>query len=159
MLRVSLAIVIWVLAAAAALPTLATEFPSPMSIINGGEAPSPAETAQKNVLALNTIMFELYGDAGRVIGQNIRAQHPIILGLFSGAGGRLILYRPGQPPLDAPSVPPVYQLLKSIGHSTMAIAVAVGPALDKLADQSWLGSLQAYRARMQAGLASMLFIL
>jgi hypothetical protein len=46
-------------------------------------------------------------------------------------------------------VPIGYQLLKSIGHSTMAIAVAVGPALDKPADLSWLGSLRAYRARMQ----------
>ena len=130
MVRVSLGVAAWMVAGAAVFPTLATELPPPMSIINGGDSPSPAETAQKNVLALNTMMFELYGDAGRVIGQNIRAQHPIIPGLFSGAGGRLILYRPGQPPLNAPSVPPVYQLLKSIGHSTMAIAVAVGPALD-----------------------------
>ena len=45
----------------------------------------------------------------------------VILGLFSGAGGRFILYRPGKAPLEAPRVPVVYELLKSIGHSTMAL--------------------------------------
>jgi hypothetical protein len=32
-----------------------------------------------------------------------------------GSGRRFILYRPGQEPLEAPSVPIVYQLLKSSG--------------------------------------------
>ena len=48
-------------------------------------------------------MFELYGDAGKVFRGNILAKHPVILGLFSGAGGRFILYRPGKPPLEAPA--------------------------------------------------------
>ena len=98
------------------------------------------ETATNNVLALNTGMFELYGDAARVFKRNILSKHPVILGLFSGAGGRFILYRPGQPPLDAPSVPVVYQLLKSVGHSTMALTQVVGPYLDNPADQSWRGT-------------------
>ena len=50
-------------------------------------------------------MFELYGDAGQIFQRNILSNHPVILGLFSGAGGRFILYRPGQAPLEAPSVP------------------------------------------------------
>jgi hypothetical protein len=54
----------------------------------------------------------------------------VILGLFSGAGGRFTLYRPGSVPLEAPRVPVVYQLLKSVGHSTMALAEVVGPYLD-----------------------------
>jgi hypothetical protein len=49
------------------------------------------------------------------------------LGLFSGAGGRFILYRPGQPPLDAPQVPIDYQLMKSVGDSTMAVGKVVVP--------------------------------
>ena len=57
---------------------------------------------------------------GQVFKKNIFARHPLILGLFSGAGGRFILYRPGMAPIDAPQVPIVYQLLKSVGHSTMA---------------------------------------
>ncbi len=65
-------------------------------------------------------MFELYGNAGRIFTNNITGKSPIILGLFSGKGGRFILYRPGMAPLEAPSVPITYQLLKSVGHSTMA---------------------------------------
>src|SRR3984885_4222392 len=96
--------------------------PSYFDEIVGTQAASPAEVGTKNVLQLNTTMFELYGDAGQVFKKNILAQHPLILGLFSGAGGRFILYRPGMAPIDAPPVPIVYQLLKSVGHSTMALA-------------------------------------
>ena len=80
------------------------------------------------------------------------ARHPVILGLFSGDGGRFILYRPGQAPLEAPPVPIVYQLLKSVGHSTMALAEVVGPYLDNPDDQSWRGSMLAYRSRMKSAL-------
>jgi hypothetical protein len=104
------------------------------------------------MLALNTGMFELYGDAGKVFQANILAKHPVILGLFSGAGGRFTLYRPGQPPLEAPQVPIVYQLLKSVGHSTMALAEVVGPYLENPANKSWRGSMLAYRSRMQSAL-------
>ena len=51
----------------------------------------------------------------------------MILALFSGAGGRMILYRPGMAPIEAPQVPIVYQLMKSVGHSTMALAEVAGP--------------------------------
>ena len=84
--------------------------------------------------------------------RNILSKHPVILGLFSGAGGRFILYRPGMAPLEAPSVPVVYQLLKSIGHSTMALTQVVGPYLDNPADQSWRGAMLAYRSRMKSAL-------
>ncbi len=115
-------------------------------------ASTPALTATQNVLALNTAMFDLYGAAGRVFQQNIRANHPMILGMFSGAGGRFILYRPGQPALEAPSVPMTYQLMKSVGHSTMALAEVVTPYLDNPKNQDWLASLLAYRSRMQSAL-------
>jgi hypothetical protein len=111
---------------------------------------SPAETATKDVLALNTAMFELYDNSAQIFKANLLATHPIILALFSGAGGRLILYRPGQPPIDAPQVPPVYQLLKSVGHSTMALAEVVIPYLSSANDLSWRAALLAYRSRMQS---------
>src|SRR6476660_10572869 len=130
----------------------AQDMPSFMAPIAGRTDTTPAQTATNNVLALNTGMFELYGDAARVFKRNILSKHPVILGLFSGAGGRFILYRPGQPPLDAPSVPVVYQLLKSIGHSTMALTQVVGPYLDNPADQSWRGPMLAFRSRMKSAL-------
>jgi hypothetical protein len=90
----------------------AQNLPSYMEPITGRTSSSPAGTATKNVLALNTGMFELYGDAGQIFKRNLLSKHPVILALFSGAGGRFILYRPGQEPLEAPSVPIVYHLLK-----------------------------------------------
>jgi hypothetical protein len=130
----------------------AQSLPSYMAPISGLTTTTPAEIATKDVLALNTGMFELYGDAAKVFQANILAKHPVILGLFSGAGGRFTLYRPGMAPLDAPQVPVVYQLLKSIGHSTMALAEVVGPYLDNPANTSWRGSMLAYRSRMQSAL-------
>ena len=130
----------------------AQALPSYMAPIEGRTLSSPADTATKNVLALNSMMFELYDDAARVFQANILNKHPVILGLFSGAGGRFILYRPGMAPLEAPSVPIVYQLLKSVGHSTMALTEIVTPYLDNAANQSWRSSMAAYRARMKSAL-------
>jgi hypothetical protein len=130
----------------------ADDLPDYMKPIAGHPTSTPAENATKNVLALNSSMFELYDSAAKVFQKNILNNHPVILGLFSGAGGRFILYRPGQPPLDAPSVPMVYQLLKSVGHSTMALAEVVGPYLDNPDDQSWRGPMLAFRTRMQSAL-------
>ena len=45
----------------------------------------------------------------------------VILALFTGAGGRMILYRPGQPPVDAPGVPRRYQVQKSLGQLDNAV--------------------------------------
>ena len=130
----------------------AQSLPSYMAPISGLTTTTPTDIATKDMLALNTGMFELYGDAAKVFQANILAKHPVILGLFSGAGGRFTLYRPGMAPLDAPQVPVVYQLLKSVGHSTMALAEVVGPYLDNPANTSWRGSMLAYRSRMQSAL-------
>src|SRR5262245_58688276 len=123
-----------------------------MAPIEGRVTSTPAETANKSVLALNTAMFDLYGDAAHVFKRNILAKHPVILGLFSGAGGRMILYRPGMAPLDAPQVPMVYQLLKSVGHSSMALVQVVGPYLDNAPNQSWRGPMLAFKSRMKSAL-------
>jgi hypothetical protein len=133
----------------------AQTLPAYMAPIAGKTAATPSDMAARNMIALNTSMFELYGDAAKVFQQNILNKHPVILGLFSGSGGRFILYRPGQAPLEAPSVPIAYQLLKSVGHSTMALSQVVGPYLDNAADQSWRGAMLAYRSRMQTALDSL----
>ncbi|PWB91645.1 hypothetical protein C5688_03770 [Methylocystis sp. MitZ-2018] len=133
-------------------PACATELPSYFTGLVGAETASPADIANKNVLQLNTTMFQLYGDAAQIFKKNILAKHPIILGLFSGAGGRFILYRPGMAPIEAPQPPIVYQLLKSVGHSTMALAEVVVPYLNSPKDTTWRGTLAAYRSRMQSAL-------
>jgi hypothetical protein len=133
-------------------PARAADVPSYFKEIVGTQTASPAEIDTKNILQLNTTMFELYGDAGQLFKQNILAQHPLILGLFSGAGGQFILYRPGMAPIEAPQVPIVYQLLKSVGHSTMALTEVLAPYLNSPNDLAWRGSLAAYRNRMQSAL-------
>jgi hypothetical protein len=133
-------------------PGNAQSLPSYMEPIAGLATAAPADIATRDMLALNSGMFELYGDAAKIFQANILKRHPVILGLFSGAGGRFVLYRPGLAPLEAPAVPVVYQLLKSVGHSTMALAEVVGPYLDNPANRSWRGSMLAYRSRMQSAL-------
>jgi hypothetical protein len=132
--------------------TNAQTLPAYMAPISGKSAATASDIATKDMLALNTGMFELYGDAAKIFQKNVLSKHPVILGLFSGAGGRMILYRPGMAPMDAPQVPIVYQLLKSVGHSTMALAQVVGPYIDNPDDKSWRGSMLAYRSRMQSAL-------
>src|SRR6202171_3993425 len=130
----------------------AQTLPPYMAPIAGKTAATSADIATKDMLALNTGMFDLYGDAAKIFQQNVLSKHPVILALFSGAGGRMILYRPGMAPTEAPQVPIVYQLLKSVGHSTMALAEVVGPYVDNADDKSWRGAMLAYRSRMQSAL-------
>jgi hypothetical protein len=133
----------------------AADMPTYMDVIVAGEPPAPAETARQNVLALNTAMFGLYDESGRIFKKNLLGQHPVILALFNGSGGRFILYKPGAAPVEAPSVPVVYQLLKSVGHATMVIAVMAGPHVEKPADQSWQSSFTSFRDRLKAALDSL----
>jgi len=122
------------------------------SYLRGLVAPTtstPAANATRDVLQLNVSMFALYDAAARIFQANIMANHPMILALFSGAGGRMILYRPGKPPEEAPSVPMVYQVLKSTGHSTMAISEVVLPFVNNANDKSWMAPLLAYRTQMK----------
>src|SRR5277367_6539988 len=152
MTRRSIGVILAALLLTAAGTGHAAEIPPAMQPISGTAASTPSETATRDVLALNSGMFELYGDAARIFQRNILAQHPVILGMFSGAGGRFILYRPGMAPIDAPPVPIVYQLLKSIAHSTMALGEVVVPYLSSPNDLTWRASLAAYRDRMQSAL-------
>lgn len=116
---------------------------------------TPEASANTNVLALNTSMFELYDAAGQTFTKNILATHPVILALFSGAGGNFTLYRPGQPPLQAPPVPMVYQLLKSVAHSAMALAEVVSPYQTSPQNQSWRGPILAFRSRIKSAIDSL----
>src|ERR1700704_3427195 len=153
--RSAYAVVTFLALTAFGTPANSQDLPSYMAPISGRTASSPADTAVNNVLALNTAMFALYDDSAKIFERNILSRHPVILGLFSGAGGRFILYRPGMAPLEAPSVPLVYQLLKSVDHSTMALAEVVGPYLDNADNQSWRGPMLAYRARMASALGGL----
>lgn len=136
-------------------PARADEVPPHMKIIAGYPAATKAAIAQQNVTALDLAMFGYYDEALAFYKSNILAQHPVIMALFSGAGGKFILYRPGKEPLTAEPVPMSYQLLKSVAHSTMALFEVTGPHLDNPADQSWVAMLQIDRAQQQAALRTL----
>ncbi|HEY4165152.1 MAG TPA: hypothetical protein VGM96_00200 [Reyranella sp.] len=126
--------------------------PDYLADISGTTPPAPVDLATRNVLQLNTSMFSLYENAGMTFRNNLLAKHPVILALFSGAGGRMILYRPGKPPMDAPPVPRKYQIQKSLGHSVMAISEVVMPYLNNAADKTWVAPMRAYLAEMKSAL-------
>jgi hypothetical protein len=109
--------------------------------------------AEQAVLALNSSMMRFYEDSLLKFKQNMRDRVPIILALFTGQGGQMILYRPGHAPEVAPPVPVVYQLAKSVGHSTMAIYEIVSPYLSNAkANQLWRPPLAMYRTQNQTAL-------
>ena len=95
----SCALLLSLLAFGAGSAARAAELPPYFKVLANTPTTSPADIATKNVLQLNTSMFALYDNSLQIFQKNILAQHPLILGLFTGAGGRFILYRPGQPPL------------------------------------------------------------
>jgi len=95
----------------------------------------------------------LYDASLETFKQNMRDQVPIIVALFSGQGGQMILCRPGQAPEVSPPVLLVYQLAKSVGHSTMAIYAVVSPYLSNpRGNLMWLAPLQMYRTQNQSAL-------
>src|SRR5271156_4004708 len=130
--------------------------PDYMDVIAGNPAPSSkAEVAEQNVLALDIAMFGLYDDAQAKFQKNFLGQHPVIMALFSNQGGKLLLYRPGKAPLEAPQVPISYQIYKSVGHSALALFELVGSHLGTVADESWVGPMRAFRASNQTALDSL----
>src|SRR4051812_35551553 len=112
------------------------------SVVAEEQPASQRAVAEQAVLTLNSSMFHFYDASLEKYKQNLLDRAPVILALFTGAGGQMILYRPGHPPEIAPSVPLVYQLAKSVGHSTMAIYQIVAPYLSgPMANQLWRGPL------------------
>src|SRR5712692_2547080 len=133
----------------------ADKLPDYMDVIVGNGAPmSKAEAGEQNLLALDLAMFGLYDDAQTKFQKNFRAQHPVIMALFSNQGGKLMLFRPGKPPVEAPQVPVRYQIYKSVGHSALAVFELAGSHLGTVSDMSWKGEMVAFRAANQTALDS-----
>ncbi len=112
--------------------------------LNGSD--SPSEAAQKSVLAINKQKRHIYDKALSQFQDKFLKQHPVIVSLFSGEGGRFILYRPNQSPLEAPPPAMVYQLAKSVGHAGISLYEILTPyAEDSKADLAWQVSLRQFR--------------
>ena len=96
-------------------------------VLNSAPPPTKDQLAFQSVYQLNNSMFNIYDSALGIYQKNIRARVPLIMALFSGQGGRFILYRPGQAPLEAPSVPTIYPAAKAVGHCAMATYACLRP--------------------------------
>jgi hypothetical protein len=108
-----------------------------------------ADVAAARALMLNTAMMDIYEEALAKFEANIRANCPIILGLFSGEGGEFTLYRPGHDPIYADPVPVGYQIVKSTGHSAMAVYQLIGPYLGDPENPAWRGPMATYCLQQQ----------
>jgi hypothetical protein len=119
-------------------------------VLNSAPPPTKDQLAFQSVYQLNNSMFNIYDNALGIYQKNIRARVPLIMALFSGQGGRFILYRPGQAPLEAPSVPTIYPAAKAVGHCAMATYACVAPYIaDPKADPSWIPRMRSYRLEVQ----------
>ncbi|WP_036530797.1 hypothetical protein [Neosynechococcus sphagnicola] len=117
---------------------------------------SDRDVAEQAILDLNASMMQFYDQSLEKFKQNLLDRAPVILALFTGAGGQMILYRPGHDPEVAPPVPIVYQLAKSVGHSTMAIYQIIFPYLaNPAANPLWRLPLRLYRTQNQIALDSL----
>jgi hypothetical protein len=138
-------------------PSSGRSVPEFLRTVIADENPASArDVAEKAVLALNSSMMRVYDKSLETFKRNMRDRVPIILALFTGQGGQMILYRPGHAPETAPPVPIVYQLAKSVGHSSMAVYQIVAPYLaDPRANQLWRAPLLAYRTEHQMALGGL----
>jgi hypothetical protein len=111
--------------------------------------------AESHVVQLNQNMFPIYGAALETFKKQFMSEHPVILALFSGAGGRMILYRPGQAPIEAPSPDRTYQLVKSVGHTGIAIySILIPHVKDPKANPVWQPQLKAMSESIAKALSS-----
>ena len=140
----------------AVMPAHGGDVPEFLRVVIADHKPAgECAVAEKNVLALDTSMLDIYEGSLAQYKRNMRDQVPIILALFSEGGGRMILYRPGHEPLVADPVPIVYQLVKSVSHSSMAVYQLVAPYMGDPSDKSWHGPMQVFRTRCQTALESL----
>ena len=140
----------------AGLPAHGGDVPDFLRVVIADRKPaSERAVAEQNVLVLDTSMMDIYEGSLAQYKRNMRERVPIILALFSEGGGRMILYRPGHEPLVAEPVPIVYQLTKSVSHSSMAVYQLVAPYLADPSDKSWHGPMQVFRTRCQTALESL----
>jgi hypothetical protein len=121
--------------------------PDFMKIVVTTEDPpqSKSDIAFNDIYKLNEGMFPIYEKSLSMYKKHFLARHNLIMGLFSGEGGRFILYQKGKPPLEADPVPAIYRMAKAVAHSAMATYELAAPYTANAAlDLSWKADMQIY---------------
>lgn len=139
------------------IPQYDDKFPNYLKTVSPpNEKPaSPEAVATENILALNAAVFPIYNSALAKFKKNLLDDNPILLARFTGQGGAMTLYRPGQQPITANPPPVEYQIAKSVGHSAMAIYQLTAPYLSDPSDKSWQSPMRAFLSRNQSALNSL----
>jgi hypothetical protein len=126
------------------------------AVAKQGKPASPRDVAEKTVIKLNSAMHEPYVATLSSFKRNFREQFPILVALFSGQGGQMLLYPPGRPPVVADRVPVAYELAKAVSHSPMAVYQVIAPYLkEPAADSSWKAPMRTFRTQNQAALGGL----
>ncbi len=115
-----------------------------LKILAQTQEPNPQELAFDAVYKLNQDKSEIYSKNLGLFQKNLLDNNPVILALFSSKGGKFILYRPHQQPLYAPDVPKEYEIVKAVGHGTLALYSFVVPYLSQPKNTLWKASLANY---------------
>ena len=126
-------------------PLLASDHTNSVSAYNKVQ-PAQSETATHNLMKLNQSMFGIYEHAIKIFQKDLFSKHPVIIAQLSGSGAHMVLYRPGFPPEEASPIPFVYQVMKALSHSTLAVTEIVLPYVDRPDDKSWISPMRAYLA-------------
>ncbi|MER8236999.1 hypothetical protein [Streptomyces sp. NPDC094049] len=82
---------------------------------------------------LAEVMREVYADTAAVRRERLLGSAPVLLALFDGTGGRMLLHTPDGRVARAAPVPVVYQRLKGLAHAPVAVfelATSSAPAAD-----------------------------
>lgn len=132
----------------------AAETPEFMKEVVVNDIPTDkASIALNDIYGLNEQMLSIYERSLGLYKDNFRKRQNLIMALFGPKGGRFILYRAGQPPVEAPSPPAVYRMAKSVGHCAMATYDLLAPYAGQGSDdKSWVAELKSYRTRVQSAL-------
>lgn len=126
-------------------PLLASDLKRPVTGYHKAQ-PAHAETATRNLMKMNQSMFGIYEHAIKIFQKELFSKYPVIIAQLSGSGAHMVLYRPGFPPEEASSIPFVYQIMKALSHSTLAVSEIGLPYVDRSDDQGWIPSMRAYLA-------------
>lgn len=121
----------------------------------GANEHSPGASAKADLLDLNIKKGPIYAKALRDFQEKLLQKSPVIVALFSSGGGKAVLFRPGQEPLQAPEPPVIYQLAKSVGHAGIALYAILTPYADAPELVTWKAQLQEFRDAVLKAIANL----
>lgn len=123
----------------------------PLSLFAADLINTKVPESLQNVLSLSPEMFTIYREQEALYQQKLLQRHPIIVALINPTGGSLILYRPNQTPIIAPSLPQAqeYEVATVIEHTAMGLyALAMQSMSSSTTTIVWQRQMRSYQAKL-----------